>query len=286
MITYLQAIILGAIQGATELFPVSSLGHSVIIPQILGWNIDQNTDFFLNFLIATHLATSLVLLAFFFRDWMRIIGGIFRSIVRFRIDPADTYAKLGWLLILATIPAGLLGLLLEHRLKLLLASPIIVSVALILNGCLLYCVEFLTHRHEQAPAGDPDQNISVLSWKSSLKVGVAQALALIPGFSRTGATLGGGLLIGLSHRDAARFSFLLATPIIFAAAVLKVPALIKTGTADSLNITLAGVIGSAICAFLSIRYLTKYFENKTLKPFAGYCIGVGIFALIVLLVRV
>jgi len=279
----MQAIILGAMQGATELFPVSSLGHSVILPQVLGWNIDQNAAFFLNFLVATHLATSLVLFAFFYKDWVRIAAGLFRSIIRFRIDPADSYAKLGWLLVLATIPAGLLGLLFEHKLKLLFASPVIVASMLVLNGAMLYGAEFLRKSSPTQPEAHSDETLSGLPWMSSLKIGLAQMLALIPGFSRTGATLGGGLFVGLDHKNAARFSFLMATPIIFAAAALKIPGLIRTGTYHSLGITIVGAISAAVFAFLSVRYLTRYFETKTLKPFAGYCVMAGVVSLVILL---
>ena len=285
MITYIQAIVLGAIQGATELFPVSSLGHSVILPQILGWNIDQNADFFLNFLVATHLATSLVLFAFYFKDWMKIIGGILRSVFTFRINPADIYARIGWLLVIATIPAGLLGLLLEHKLKLLFAAPAIVAFMLIVNGLVLYGAEFLMRRWVSSAATHSDEAINALSWKSSLKIGFAQVLALIPGFSRTGVTLGGGLLVGLDHKDAARFSFLLATPIIFAAAALKVPGLIKTSSASDLGVTLAGVIAASITAYLSVKFLTRYFKTQTLKPFAAYCTVAGLVALVILWIR-
>jgi undecaprenyl-diphosphatase len=288
MLTYIQAIILGAIQGATELFPVSSLGHSVIIPQALGWDVDQQAHFFLNFLIATHLATSLVLLAFFFKDWVMIVSGFFRSVTKRSSVAHDPYARLAWLIILATVPAGLLGLLFEHRLKLLFASPIIISMVLILNGIVLYGAEFLRKKSAQdAEMLDThsDETISRLSWRSSLKIGFAQALALIPGFSRTGVTLGGGLLAGLNHKDAARFSFLLATPIIFAAAVLKVPELIKTADKHALGITAAGVISAALFAYLSVKFLTRYFERQTLKPFAGYCAIVGAISLVVLLSR-
>ncbi len=282
MLTYTQAIILGALQGATELFPVSSLGHSVILPQLLGWNVDQNADFFLSFLVAAHLATSLVLFAFFFKDWVKIIKGLFRSLLRFRIEPGDTYARLGWLLVAATVPAGLLGLALERKLKLLFAAPALVASMLILNGILLYGAEFLRSKGGCAAEARSDEALSGLSWKKALKVGLAQCLALIPGFSRTGATVGGGLLVGLDHKSAARFSFLLATPIIFAAAALKLPGLAKTASPHSLGVTLAGAIVAAIAAYLSVRFLTKYFETKTLKPFAAYCIVAGLLSLIVL----
>jgi undecaprenyl-diphosphatase len=297
MITYVQAIILGALQGVTELFPVSSLGHSVIIPALLtpiaGWHIDQNNNFFLIFLVATHLATSIVLFGFFWKDWVRIISGIFRSIKNRYIDPTDTYAKLGWLIVVATIPAGILGLLFQEKLQILFASPRIVAIVLILNGTLLYGAEVLKKRGiKNVDSGladeNPDTAIADISWMQSVKVGCAQALALIPGFSRSGATLAGGLLVGLEHESAARFAFLLATPIIFAAGVLKLPDLLFPSMsglpgqtyplATVLGPLFAGAIAAAIGAYFSVRFLTHYFRTKTLTPFAVYCVAAGIVA--------
>jgi undecaprenyl-diphosphatase len=293
MITYLQAIILGGLQGVAELFPISSLGHSVIVPALLapiaGWHIDQSNNFFLIFLVATHLATSIVLFGFFWKDWVRIISGIFRSIKNRYVDPADTYAKLGWLIVIATVPAGILGLLFQEKLQTLFASPRLVAGVLILNGILLYGAEILKKRgdgRENLKSGlfteNPDTAIARISWTQSVKVGCAQALALIPGFSRSGASLTGGLLVGLDHEVAARFAFLLATPIIFAAGVMKLPDLLLPGQtypfATVMGPLLAGSIAAAIGAYFSVRFLTRYFKTKTLKPFAIYCIAAGIVA--------
>jgi len=291
MVTYLQAIILGGLQGVAELFPISSLGHSVILPTLLaplaGWHIDQSDNFFLIFLVATHLATSIVLFGFFWKDWMRIISGIFRSIARRYIDPRDTYARLGWLIVVATIPAGILGLLFQDSLQKLFASPRLVAGVLVVNGLLLYGAEVLKKRGQknlenELSSENPDTAISKISWSQSVKVGCAQALALIPGFSRSGASLAGGLLVGLDHEAAARFAFLLATPIIFAAGVLKLPDLLLPGQvypfATVIGPLFAGSIAAAIGAYLSVRFLTHYFKTKTLKPFAVYCIAAGIVA--------
>ena len=225
LISYGQAVLLGLLQGVSELFPISSLGHSVIVPQLLGWDIHQNDSFFITFLVATHLATALVLLGFFWRDWVRIVRGLGRSL-RDREIGDDSDARLGWLLVVGTIPAGLLGLLLEHALRDLFASARSAAFFLILNGFMLYGAERLRRRApgprataSRRRAASPDR----VSWRDALGVGAAQALALIPGFSRSGATMGGGLLVGLSNEDAARFAFLLATPIIGAAALLKLP---------------------------------------------------------------
>ena len=216
---------MGALQGVTELFPISSLGHSVILPSLLGWNIHQNDPYFITFLVATHLATALVLLAFFWRDWVRIIKGMGRSLRDRQIAPDDTDAKLGWLLVIGTIPAGLLGLLLEHKLRHVFASPQSASIFLALNGLLLFGAEALRRRSVQVEADDDARIARQVGWLQAAGVGAVQALALIPGFSRSGATMGGGLLVGLTNKDAARFAFLLATPIIGAAAVLKLPEL-------------------------------------------------------------
>jgi undecaprenyl-diphosphatase len=276
VIQYYQAIILGLLQGFSELFPISSLGHSVILPKVLGWNIQQNDKFFLNFLVATHLATALVLLGFFWRDWVRIVKGLFRSLRDRQIAPDDSDARLGWLLVVGTIPAGLLGLVLEHSLRDLFKSAESAAIFLLLNGFLLYGAERLRRRPPRPGdgEGDSDARIAKLNWRQAIAVGTAQAIALIPGFSRSGATMGGGLLVGLSNEDAARYSFLLATPIIGAAAVLKLPELIgKSG--HVIGTALVGAACAAVTAYLSVRFLLRYFETNTLTPFAVYCVIAG-----------
>jgi undecaprenyl-diphosphatase len=283
MMTYLQAVILGLLQGVTELFPISSLGHSIIIPAVFHWNISQNNNYFLIFLVATHLATALTLLGFFFADWKKIVSGIFRSLQNREVNQHDTYEKIGWLLIVGTIPAGILGLFFEQQFKNIFSSPRIVALFLIANGVLLYGVERLTRKKASGHAGrHDDARIAKLSWSGTVKIGLAQSLALIPGFSRTGATLGGGLLNGLNHEDAARFSFLLATPIILAAAVLKLPELIGNQS-YALGPIIVGVIASAIAAYFSVKFLTSYFKTKTLTPFALYCVSIGFIAFVLLI---
>jgi undecaprenyl-diphosphatase len=226
--------------------------------------------------VATHLATALVLLGFFWRDWVRIVKGLFRSLRDRQIAPDDSDARLGWLLVVGTIPAGLLGLVLEHSLRDLFKSAEAAAVFLILNGCMLYGAERLRRRPPRAGdgAGDSDVRLAKLSWRQAIGVGTAQAIALIPGFSRSGATMGGGLLVGLSNEDAARYSFLLATPIIGAAAVLKLPELIgKSG--HVIGTALVGAACAAVTAYLSVRFLLRYFETNTLTPFAVYCVIAG-----------
>jgi undecaprenyl-diphosphatase len=277
-ITYWQAIVLGLLQGVSELFPVSSLGHSVILPSLLGWNIHQNDAYFLAFLVATHLATALVLLGFFWQDWVRIVKGLGRSLRDRGIDPADTDAKLAWLLILGTIPAGLLGLTLEHKLRSVFASPESASIFLMLNGLLLYGAELLRRRAPQTDEDDDARIAKQVGWGGAFGIGAAQALALIPGFSRSGATMGGGLLAGLSNKDAARFAFLLATPIILAAAVLKLPDLFGSTGNGVRGQALVGALCSAATAYLSVRFLMRFFETNTLLPFAIYCGAAGLAA--------
>ena len=276
VIGYGQAVILGLLQGFSELFPISSLGHSVILPGLLGWDIHQNDDFFITFLVATHLATALVLLAFFWSDWVRIVRGLGRSLRDRRIDPEDSDATLGWLLVVGTIPAGVVGLLLEHSLRSLFASPISASVFLMVNGLLLFGAERLRKRAPEPEEGDPDARIAGrLTWKTAFGVGTIQALALIPGISRSGVTMGGGLLAGLSNGDAARYAFLLATPIIGAAAVLKLPELIGAQGDGVRGPALVAALCAALTAYLSVRFLMRFFETQRLTPFAAYCLVAG-----------
>jgi undecaprenyl-diphosphatase len=276
-ISYLQAIVLGLLQGVTELFPISSLGHSVILPQLFGWDIHQNDDYFITFLVATHLATAIVLFLFFWRDWMRILAGIGRSLRDRGIGEDDADAKLGWLLVVGTIPAGILGLLLEHALRGVFASAQSASFFLILNGLVLFGAEALRRRAPQTDEDDDTRIAHRVSFRQSFLVGAAQALALIPGFSRSGVTMGGGLLVGLSHKDAARFAFLLATPIIGAAAVLKLPELLGAQGDGIRGQALVASLAAAGSAWLSVRFLMRYFETRTLIPFAVWSVAFGLF---------
>lgn len=285
MLTYFQAALLGLLQGASELFPISSLGHLVLVPRILGWQLDLSNSQFVAFVVLTHLATALVLLGFFWRDWVNVVRGIFRSLAMREVREADVYAKVGWLLIVSTIPAGIAGLLFQERIQQLFAAAQLVAFALILNGVVLFAAERLRKRAQEGRADDA--KIARLSWAQSVGIGLAQCFALIPGLSRTGLTMTGGLVSGLSHENAARFSFLLATPIIFAAAVLKVPELFGLPAAANsaqagspiLGQAIVGALCAAVAAYLSVRFLTKYFETKTLTTFAIYCVAAGIIAL-------
>ncbi len=286
-ISYLQAAILGLLQGFSELFPISSLGHSVVLPRLLGWDIHQNDDYFVTFLVATHFATAIVLFLFFFGDWMRIVRGMGRSLRDREIGLEDAHAKLGWLLVVGTIPAGLLGLILEHPLRSVFASAQSAAFFLMLNGAVLYGAERLRRRAPAAgdEGGDPDAEIAGrVSYRGALGIGAAQAIALIPGFSRSGASMGGGLLAGLSNEHAARFSFLLATPIIGAAALLKLPELFGAKGDGVRGPALVGAFCSAVTAYLAVRFLVRYFETNRLTPFAVYCALAGAVLSIVFLV--
>jgi undecaprenyl-diphosphatase len=283
LISYPRAIVLGLLQGVSELFPISSLGHAVLLPRLLGWNIHQNDKYFLTFLVATHLATALVLLAFFRRDWARILKGIGRSLRDRGIDPDDTDAKLGWLLVVGTIPAGILGLALEHKLRTLFASPTSAAMFLTINGVLLLAFESLRRRLPSRGdyEGDADPRIARMSFKQAFAIGTAQAAALIPGISRSGVTMGGGLLTGLSNEDAARYAFLLATPIIGAAGVLKLPDLLGSAGDGVRGQALVGAIAAAFTTWLAVRFLLRFFETNRLTPFGVYCIVAGLFCTLV-----
>ncbi|HWK29228.1 MAG TPA: undecaprenyl-diphosphate phosphatase [Solirubrobacter sp.] len=276
-IGYGQAIVLGLLQGAAELFPVSSLGHSVIVPRLLGWDIHQQDEYFLTFLVATHLATALVLLGFFWRDWMRILRGLGRTVRDRRLEPGDRDARLGWLLVAGTIPAGILGLAFEHPLRSLFASPVAASIFLFGNGLLLLAAERWRRsapvRHDERFS---DERIATeLTPVKALGVGTAQALALLPGFSRSGAAMAGGLRAGLSNEDAARFAFLLATPVIGLAALDKLPDLLGAQGNGVRGQALVGALCAAGAAYLSVRFLVRYFQTNRLTPFAYYCLAAG-----------
>lgn len=277
-ISYFQAIVLGLLQGIAEPFPISSLGHGVIAPSLFGWDIHQNDDFFLAFLVATHCATALVLFFIFLEDWKRILGGLGRSLRERQIRAEDSDARLGWLLVVGTIPAGVLGLLLEHPLRSLFASASTAAAFLILNGVLLLVFERFRRRPPRRDdhLGDSDSRIAKLTWREAFGVGAAQAAALIPGISRSGITMGGGLIFGLSNEDAARYAFLLATPIIGAAGVLKLPELLGPAGNGVRGPALAGALAAALTTYIAVKFLLRFFETNRLTPFGIYCIVAGV----------
>ena len=300
-LSYLEAIVVGAFQGVTELFPVSSLGHSILIPALVGgrWAHDLNVSApespYLAFIVGLHVATAAALLVFFWRDWLRIVGGFVSSLRYRRLRTAGE--RLAWLLIVGTIPVGICGLLLEHLFRTTLGRPIPAAAFLIANGVVLYGGERLRRRADAAApvpattaAGGPgsardadaaaDARLAQLSLSRGALIGSAQVLALLPGLSRSGVTMAAGLLRGLSHEDAARFSFLLATPVILAAGALKIPDLVGPLGAGIGGPIIAGSIASFVSAYLAVRFLTRYFETRTLTPFAIYCVLFGTASLI------
>jgi undecaprenyl-diphosphatase len=279
MITYLQAIILGLLQGVTELFPISSLGHSVLLSWLFNWHsilADQSNSesFFLSFLVVLHVATATALLIFYRKIWWRIIKGFFKSVGTRRLDSPDS--RLAWLLITATIPAGITGLAFEHVLRTQFAKPLSAVVFLFINGCILLVGDRYLKRTSRATNGGlaaTSQNVSdkLTLWRAAL-IGVAQIGALFAGISRSGITMVSGLYSGLNHEDAARFSFLLATPIIFGAGVIKLPDFFSNLDNGVRGQILIGGLVAGVAAYFTVRYLDKYFRDKTLRPFGIYCI--------------
>lgn len=295
LITYFQAIVIGLLQGVTELFPISSLGHAVILPKLVGWDLNQDKPYFLAFLVATHLATAIVLFLFFLPEWVRILRGLGRSIRERQIAPGDADARLAWLLVVGTIPAGLIGLLFEHSLRTLFASPTAAAAFLLVNGLLLFAAEYLRRRapgaderarnlerlDETATSPEAEKRLATVGFREAVGVGTAQAAALFPGISRAGVTMGGGLFVGLTHEDAARYAFLLATPIIGAAALLKLPDLLGHNGDGVRGQALVGALCAGVAAWFAVKFLMRYFETNKLTPFAVYCLLAGLVALLV-----
>lgn len=284
MITFLQAILMGLLQGVTELFPISSLGHSVLIAWLFNWHTilqdqSKSESFFLSFLVVLHVATALALLLFYRRAWWRIIRGFFGSIGARRIHNAD--ARLAWLLVVATIPAGLTGLALEHLLRTQFAKPLSAMIFLIINGFILLIGDRYQHTHRRATRSNAlqatTQQVSKkLTFGRAALIGLAQVGALCAGISRSGITMVSGLYSGLDNEDAARFSFLLATPIILAAGLLKLPDFFSSLDNGVRGQILAGGVAAALGAYFAVRFLDKYFQNKGLRPFGIYCIVAGL----------
>lgn len=328
MISYLQAIVIGLLQGVTELFPVSSLGHSVLVPAFIGGSWEtlatqsatstSETSPYLAVIVALHVATALALIIFFRSDWVRIIAGFARtirpSIAARRLVTTDADERLAWLLIIATIPVGITGLALEHTFRTLFAKPLAAAIFLTINGLILLAGEVLRRRapidtddHDglagvdahglqlvadpqpvtssTSPAVEPDaapatRRLATLHYGEAAIIGSFQVFALLAGISRSGIAMVGGLARGLSHRDAARFSFLLATPVILAAGVLKLPSLTGPAGDHIHGQVLVGAIVAGLASYLSVKWLTRYFETRTLIPFAIYSLLAGTICII------
>ncbi len=351
-LTYLEAAVVGLIQGVTELFPVSSLGHNVLLPALIGgsWASDLNVakpeSPYLAFIVGMHVATAIALLIYFWRDWIRIISGFFTSLGHWqgwhpRVATRDE--RLAWMIILATIPVGLVGLVAEHTFRVLFGKPILAAVFLIVNGLILYCGEKFRSRASlradqevaaarggglatadpgrpggppppagpgpgqqpvlQRAAGQPaghaaghqavradeislalasDERLAGMGFVEAVIIGSSQILALLAGISRDGVTMVTGMARGLSREDAARFAFLLATPVILAAGALKVPDLAGPLGHGIRGQILLGSVLSGLGAYVSVRFLVRYFQTRTLYPFAIYCFALGLLSVIYL----
>jgi undecaprenyl-diphosphatase len=297
-LSWLEAAVVGAMQGVAELFPVSSLGHSVLLPAVVGgsWQRDLNVRSpespYLAFIVGLHVATAIALLTYFWRDWVRIVAGLATSIVRREVRTADQ--RLAWLLVLATIPVGISGLLLEHWFRTTLSRPVPTACFLVVNGLVLLLAERLRRRDpevnaeyvdERLTGPQSDARLAVQPTGRAVTIGAAQIVALAPGISRSGITMVAGMLRGLSREDAARFSFLLATPVILAAGALKLGDLFGPLGDGIRGQVLLGSLLSGVGAYLSVRFLTRYFANRSLRPFGGYCIVAGTACLVWFAVR-
>jgi len=317
VLSYLQAVVIGLTQGITELFPISSLGHSVLIPALIGgsWKAlatqsstgDSGHSFYLAFIVALHVATAVALLIFFRTEWIRIIRGFLTSLrpslAARRLVVRDDDERLAWLLIIATIPVGLTGVALEHTFRTIFAKPLAAAIFLTVNGVVLLVGERLRRRADANADANPGRPatsgrssaapslapgsaavltehgarpILSLSYKEALGVGTYQIAALFAGISRSGVAMVGGLARGLSHEDAARFSFLLATPVIFAAGVLKLPSLAGPAGAHIHGQVFVGSLVAGTAAYASVRFLVRYFQTRTLTPFAVYSLVAGV----------
>src|ERR1039458_5352091 len=289
-ISYFQAIVLGFLQGVTELFPVSSLGHTVLFPTLFGWNSlvkaqSQSESFWLAFVVMLHVGSALGLLFYYRRDWVEIIGAFFHTLSTRRIETSTE--RLAWLIIVASVPAGVIGLALEHQLRTLTAKPEIAAIFLMVNGGVLFAAERFRRRAQvrelavrEGAKPDGARKLDTLEYREALVVGVAQSTALVAGISRDGVTMGAGLARGLDHSDSARFAFLLATPIILAAGVVKLPDLLGHLGNGVRGQALVACVVAAVTAVFTVRFLVTYFKTKTLTPFAVYCLVFGLGMLI------
>jgi undecaprenyl-diphosphatase len=311
MLTYLQAIVIGALQGVTELFPISSLGHSVLVPAWIGgsWSKlvtqgDSKTGTpYLAFVVGLHVATALALLAFYWRDWRDVIAAFFQTVRSRRIETSTQ--RLAWLIIVATAPVCLVGLVLEHPLRTVFAKPLASAFFLTLNGVVLIAGEVLKRRNaptlgeygrqfaetealahhggyqrDPLPPGDDLMRLSRLSVKDALGIGLAQTGALLAGFSRSGLTMVGGLLRGLDHEDTAKFAFMLATPVILGAGVLKLPELAGPQGHGIHGQIVIGAVVAGVCAYGAVKFLDRFFQTRTLYPFAIYCLIAGLLSIL------
>lgn len=280
--TWFQAMLLAVLQGVSELFPISSLGHTVLVPALLRWKIDRSDPTFLAFVVALHLGTALALVVFYRSDWVRIVRALVGSVARGNLS-SDPDERIGWLLIVGTIPVALLGVFLEKPVRAFFGSSALVSLFLIVNASIMFAGEALRRR---GVLGTGALALPAMGWADGAKVGFAQGAALLPGISRSGASIVAGLLLRLTHDDAARYSFLLATPVIFAASALEVPQLFAPGGQAVLAQAAVGGVLAAVCAYASVAFLTRWFHSNDLRPFGWYCLIFGVVCLALTLTKV
>src|SRR5256884_6339490 len=278
---------MGLLQGASELFPVSSLGHAVLVPSIFHWSFKQSDPSFLPFLVLLHIGTATALLILYRDQWAAIIRGFFTAAIRGEMKTDSE--RLAMLLLVGTIPAAILGVFLESHIKTLFASPYEAAGFLVANGVLMLGFEWVRRRAERRAAvaagsrAEQEAHFAQaerISFRAAAIVGACQALAFLPGISRSGVTIGGGLVAGLRHEEAARFSFLLATPVILGAGVVEIPQLFASGVPVAEYI--ASAVLSGIAAYASARFLLRYFRSGRLDPYGVYCIGAGLASLALL----
>ena len=278
-LSYWQAILTGFLQGITELFPISSLGHSILVPAWIGgsWNsfLTNSTEGespYLLMIIALHAASAITLLLIFWKRWFQLIKAFFRSLKSRSLETPE--ARVIWLILIATVPVGVLGVLFERQFQVLFSEPLAASIFLTLNGLILIVAE---KSSKTKTLNDSDETlVHQISFKSALTIGLAQSAALFPGISRFGVTMGAGLNRGLSHSAASDFAFLLATPVILGAGLLKIPDLFNPEISHIIGPVIVGSIIAAFATYISVKVLVKWFKHHTLYPFAIYCLFVGL----------
>lgn len=271
--TFGQALALAVLQGVSELFPVSSLGHTILVPALLHWqNITRSNPSFLAFVVVLHLGTALALVLYYRAEWYAIVRALLLSIARGRLSQ-DRDERVGWRLVVGTIPVGILGVIFEVPVRRLFGSPAPAAIFLLINGLVMFAGEAL-RRRQHATAGTY-KPIEELTYPQSLMIGVAQAFALLPGISRSGISMVAGLMFDLDHENAARYSFLLATPVILAAGLLEVPKLLVPEAHVVLLEAIVGGIAAGVAAYLSVAFLMRYFRSNDLRPFGWYCVVMG-----------
>jgi len=285
-LSYFQAVVLGFLQGVTELFPISSLGHTVLFPTLFGWNDlvkaqSQSESFWLAFVVMLHVGSAIGLLIYYWRDWVQIIGAFFHTCATRRIETSTE--RLAWLIVLASIPAGVIGLALEHQLRTLTAKPEIAAIFLMVNGLLLFAAERFRRRAEvrelaarEGAKPDGARELDTLEYREAFVIGAAQSTALVCGISRDGVVMGAGLGRGLDHSDSARYAFLLATPIILAAGLFKLPDLLGHLGDGIRGQAVVACAVAAVTAVFTVAFLVRYFKTRTLIPFGVYCLAFGL----------